>query len=253
MQQLQFRFEPELAAITYLAFREALQHFPYGSDLRVGIQLLAATGSRIQELDAMDPANLLDDVLHWCPGKNQKGLRHERLPVPLVEEITYHRRHHRVTNSRLLGPNAQTLTRKFNKERTQLNGAWTERRPRYRRVFGRDEGWRCTLKGFRKTFQTVLFAYFYKKYGDAYVAAEMVAKRMKHSDKGITLQHYIEDYTRIDINRWLAWLNTGFGPHQARLSDYQEEQSIRERALQQRFAKRQGSWSKNGCLKTTGK
>lgn len=66
--------------------------------------------------------------------------------------------------------------------------------------------YRYSWSGFRKTFQTLVFAYYWKKYQDSGVALEMVSKRMKHSSKGITAKHYIENVDSIQANQYLHLL-----------------------------------------------
>ena len=49
------------------------------------------------------------------------------------------------------------------------------------------------MRGLRKTFATHTFYRYWGKLGSPSAAMEMTAKRMKHSSKGITVTHYIED------------------------------------------------------------
>lgn len=220
-QRQEFLFEPECAAITFDQFSAALERLPYASVERIGLQLLAATGCRITELDRMDPANILDGAIYWRPGKNQKGLRKEHLPPGLLAEIAAYRRIARIRESFVMGIESPTFVRYFDRDcRPRIGGAWTARGRLYMNGRGWTEGWSLHLKGFRKTFQTVLFAYFYEKYNDAQVALEWVSKRMKHSSKHITAYHYLQDYEKVQVARWLEWLETGDAPIQSRLIDY---------------------------------
>lgn len=220
-QRHEFLFETEQAGISFADFQRALERLPYGSTSRVALQLLAATGCRITELDRMDPGRVLDGFLYWRPGKNQKGLRREFLPQGLRDELVAYRASHRVKTAFLLGIESQTIVRNFDRDdRPSIGGSWGERSEVFLNGRGWGGGWRLHLKGFRKTFQTVLFAHFYRKYGDANVALEWVSKRMKHSSKHITAYHYLQDYEKLDVNRWVEWLETGRAPQQSRIYDF---------------------------------
>lgn len=220
-QRQTFVYEPELIAITYEQFSQALARLEYGTTTRVGLQLLAATGCRISELDHFSPSHLLDGVLYWRPGKNQKGMRREQLPPALITELVEHRRRYRCSSEQLLNVSGTTFVRYFDRDaRPVIGGAWSERGEIYLNGKGWAEGWRLHLKGFRKTFQTILFNYFYEKYGEPMIAAEWVAKRMKHTNPSITVKHYISDHERIGVGRWVAWMETGSAPIQTKVLDF---------------------------------
>lgn len=190
-----------VSCVPYDAFKELLPALPYGSVLRVMTLMLAYTGMRESELDKCYVNNLCGNTFYWCLGKNQtnKRPRKEVLPECYVQELAYYRQTNRVSQDKLFGVSAETYRRYFNKHREIVGGAWKEKE----RLPTRRENYVLLIKSFRKNFQTIIFAYYYQKYGDAGVALEFTAKRMRHSSKNITAYHYIENFEKVQVEKWL--------------------------------------------------
>ena len=214
--------EFDVQAISYQDFKKLFLHLPYGSVVRVMLLMLAFTGCRVSELGTMLASDVCDNCVFWRPGKNQKGRRKETLPCCFVQELLFYRASHKV-DARLFGLTGNTFRRKFNMLRREVGGVWMEKtdKPVKNSAFPNMQ-FRLQLKGFRKTFQTVLFKYYLEKYGDAAVALEFVSKRMRHSCTHMTAYHYIENYEVIDVVSWVEqfFCQKPRLEHQSRLEEF---------------------------------
>lgn len=187
------------------ALMEVIAMLPYGNSIRVGLQLLFYTGCRLSELKNMKRSDLVGNVIYWRMGKNQtmKGHRRERLPDALVKELEAYWERNRMPQDRVYHTTGETLSRRFNGEiRPLLSKEWHDK-VRTRRSSGFTWEYAYQLKGCRKMFATLIFTHYYTKFKDAYVAGEMVSKRMKHSDTGITWHHYILCAEQIEAQKYL--------------------------------------------------
>jgi integrase len=197
------RQEPDGQGIPFRLVRELFLIVEYGSICSVGIKLLHYTGCRIAELDNMQRSKICDGYIYWECGKNQHGWRKEYLPADFIAELEYYWKRNRMPIDNVLGVSSDTFTRYFRKYvRPKLSIEWHEHR-----VVVNDDKlediYKYALKGFRKNFATLLFCYFWRKYNDAYVAVERVSKRMRHSSKHITVNHYIETVEQIEAEKYM--------------------------------------------------
>lgn len=196
-------YDPDGHCLPFSLIEELYLFLPYGTPLSCWIKINEETGCRLEETDDMQFSFIKDNELFWTLGKNQVGFRSELLSQELYDEIVYMRKHNRILGDNLLPCKTDTLRRYFNKFiMPKLSIAWHKTRPilknnGFRKVITYER--RYQLKGFRKNFQTILFYYYWKKYGDAAIAAEMVSKRMKHSSTKITIKSYIENVEQLGI------------------------------------------------------
>lgn len=200
-------YEPEGNLIPFYLVKILFEAVPYASDLRVFFQLLHQLGCRICEVTRMKRSLIKGNFIYWKLGKNQKSWRKEFISTELIEEIDEYRRTHRVYSDRILGPTHVSLSQYFIKMRHTLGPEWNEQVE----VVKNDafcNAYKYQLKGFRKNFQTILFYYYWKKTGSPELAMEMVCKKMKHSSRKITFQHYIENINSIggDVDKYLGKL-----------------------------------------------
>lgn len=209
-------------AIPIPAVREALDTMTYASVERVMFEMLFYTGCRTSELDHMTPELLHEHTIYWYPGKSQTGWRKEVLPAHYIKELQEYRRTHRVSTSQLFGISHGTFRRYFNVHiRPLLGPAWHQKRlrPRSRAL---EPEYILQLKGLRKTFQTMLFAKEWQRWGASEVALEFTSKRMKHSTTHMTAYHYLQHFDSLQI-RGMTVLNPGdvIKPcAQLRMNDY---------------------------------
>lgn len=195
--------EAEGHGIPFSLVREILMYCTYGSIHSIGTKLLFYTGCRISELDNMHKSKIHEGNIYWKCGKNQTGWRKEYLPSEFIAELEYYWKRNRTAQDQVLGVSSETFSRYFRKDiRPNLSPAWHEQRT----VINSgdlEDIYKYSLKGFRKNFATLLFAYFWHKYNDSGVAVERVSKRMQHSSKHITVNHYIETMEQIEAEKYM--------------------------------------------------
>lgn len=194
--------EPEGFAIDYYLVEELFQKLQYGTHLSIGIKILHYTGCRIQELNKMYRSNITkDNYLYWSIGKNQKGYRKEFLPDDFIKELNYYWETEKVPLKKILAISSETLRRYFTRFRKSLSTQWNKKRVVMKEGIITDEYY-YQLKGFRKNFATNMFSYFYHKYNDANISVELVSKRMKHSNNGMTITHYFDSMHQINAQKY---------------------------------------------------
>lgn len=188
-------------AVPIPAVQEVLDFLPYASTERVMFQMLYYTGCRCKELDVMTPKLLHENTLYWELGKNQHGTRKEVLPKSYLSELKAYRATHRVCEDRMFGPTAATFRRYFDRDvRPFLSSTWREKRLTVRsKAFSTE--YVLQLKGLRKTFQTMLFAKEWQRWGTADVALQFTCKRMQHSSERITAYHYLQNFESLQIDK----------------------------------------------------
>jgi len=197
----------ESYAVPIQAVREVLDFLPYASTERVMFQMLFYTGCRASELDRMTPELIYENLIYWEPGKGQKGFRKEALPIPYIKELACYRETHRVRTNKLFSCTTGTFRRYFDRDvRPQLSPAWNMKRLNIRsNAFGQE--YALQLKGLRKTFATLVFAKEWQKWGAAEVAMEFACKRMKHSSKGMTVSHYLDNFESLRLKKMSLFLS----------------------------------------------
>lgn len=194
--------ETGVSAISWNQFKQLLGVLEYGCTTRVMLLMLAYTGCRVSELEKFLVSDFVGNTVWWRPGKNQKGKRKETLPDCYLEELKFYRASHKVYGDKLFGAKASTFRTKFCRWRQQAGGEWLEKES-IESNLGSNVPYKLKLKGFRKTFQTVLFKYYYEKYNDHNIALGFVSKRMRHSTVDMTLRHYIDNYEKIGVVEWV--------------------------------------------------
>ena len=195
-------YEMEGRALPFDVIKNLFLSLKYASTLSIGCKLLYYTGCRIAELEEMKKENIINGFLYWRCGKNQtKHFRKEYLPCKFIEEIKTYWKTNRTPYDKIMGVKSDAFRMYFVKNRHRLNNIWGFKIPIYQNKLIKYE-YKYQLKGFRKTFATLLFYYYWRKYSDANIGAEMVAKRMKHSAKHITITHYIENAEQIQANKF---------------------------------------------------
>ena len=179
-------------AIPFESINEVINKLQYGEPNRVMFKMLFYSGCHIIELDMMQKSLLHEDgTFFFRVAKKRIGkLRKVKLPMDFIEELRYYWNHYLTYSDRMFGIGARTFVRYWNRDvRPRLSYKWNEKRPTNENSLLVLE-YVLQLKGMRHTYATVYFAKFYKKYGDAYVAAELVSKLLLHSTKSITIRHY---------------------------------------------------------------
>lgn len=200
-------YDCEPRAIPVPLVLEAIRKSEYANVLGLAIQYRFMTGCRGKELDHTDPNKQSNGSIFWRLGKNQtKHFRKEHISEKWWAEYDFYRHKQGVPTKKLFHICNNTLQRYFNRDlRPILSAAWNEKIP----VMRKNEiclEYRYQWSGFRKTFQTLLFAYYWTKYDDANIAMEMVSKRMKHSSTGMTVKHYIDDCDAINAKAYIGML-----------------------------------------------
>lgn len=229
----QISYELNCRAIPFEDLAKAIESLPYAkSEFRLRLMYEFLTGCRMQEASdqTVEGAHgyLRGNWVYWQVGKNQDhGWRKEYLPSWWLEEWMHYRKDHKVIPGKFFSMSPETYGREFNKKIRPLFGeAWQARSAVPRHIGGKVvHEYLLQLKGCRKSFATCVFWQAWEKYGSAHVASEMTCKRLRHSNKGITVQHYIEDSDRLNRERW-----GGYSPaeilqalleHQTAISEYE--------------------------------
>lgn len=197
--------EDENVSISYTVFMEAVQALAYASAERVILLFLAYTGCRVTELKNIYIYNLSGNTIFWACGKNQKGERKETLPDSYLEELKEYRSRYKTDDKHMFHMKGRAWRRAFNQLRPQIGGSWMERSGKTLNCSWKQAAYKVQPRALRKVFQTILFQYYYEKYGDADVALIRVSKRMRHSSKGITGEHYVESAEQIEARKWVQY------------------------------------------------
>lgn len=211
-------------ALTWPAIRELYDFLPWGDPVRVMARVAQQTGCHKIELNMMKKSFLHEDGTFYfeTAKKRAKQLRKVQLSMDLVKELNHYWNHHMTFKDMMFGISSDTWTRYFNRDvRPKLSHVWNEKRPTAEKGKLYLE-YVCQLKGFRHTYATMKFAKAYDRYKDAYVAAEMVAKDLKHSVKAITVRHYIFNLDLLGLETCLKYEphNVMENVSQARVLDY---------------------------------
>jgi len=197
--------DSDRSAVSFNNIARLVNHWPYESGYRIAIELLALTGMRPCELDAIGPSNFWSNIIMWKPRKKQTGSRKEKLPEWFLDELDLYLGSNHIANNRLFNFTHNTLRRKLNAARKELGGDFLKKKmvaksgfatkPRYEYMI--------QLRSFRKTFQCRLFHQYLEQYG-CQLALDMVSKDMRHSSAHITGRHYVSDikYMTEDLHRY---------------------------------------------------
>jgi integrase len=179
---------------------------PRGNPIKAGLTLLFLTGARMSELQNMTfngPNGCLrGNWLYWRVGKNQGGQwRSEFIPDWALEELKEYWETHKLPHNHLYGWCARTLGRYFNRDvRPLLGPAWQEKVAVAQK--GGIHEYVLQVKGLRKSFACLVFWQEWHKWKSASAAMEFTCKRLRHSNTGITVQHYLSSVDRLDMDRW---------------------------------------------------
>ena len=207
----------------------AIEKMQYGSTERVMFQMLFITGCRITELDNMNfdkifPYHKGGYIIFWKKGKNQNGLRKERLSIRFYRELLHYRKHNRVYLNQLFGVKAQTFTRYFNRDiRPILSSEWKRKAP------NPENNWKLEhiykVKGLRKDFWTLDYKNNLEKFKSPEIALEQTCKRAGHHSKHITYNHYIQSFDDLKIDKFAGMtpeeiLNYNSEKQQTRLCEW---------------------------------
>lgn len=189
-------------AVPFDAIIDATNVLEYASAQRVMFLMLYYSGCRISELDNMKVNGFVKNVLFWRVGKNQSGSRSVVLPESFILELRQHRNEHKVRGIQLFSITSASFKRRFDSHvRPLLGQRWLQRTGLHGRN-GFTKEYELQLKGLRKTFATHLFYRTWKKLGDATAAIEFTSKYLKHSSKGMTTMHYLENYDVLHLDKF---------------------------------------------------
>jgi hypothetical protein len=221
-QEVIIRHDVDSVAIPIDRVIEAFTFMKYGSVCRVMFTMLFLTGCRISELDVMLRKDIIEGMIYWFLGKNQHGMRKEKLPDWYLEELACYWKHSRTYSGKVFGVNSQSFVKMFNKDiRPKLSEEWQHKKYAPNKNLNRMEHI-YQIKGLRKDYQTMEFARQYEKWGDAHVALEWVSKMMQHSSARITAYHYIENFENLHVDRYkkLTQEKILYSKRQTRLYDF---------------------------------
>ena len=112
----------ESYAIRFNDVVRLLDFYEPGHPYRTAYAIYFCTGMRVCELDNLGRDSLVQNILTWNLGKNQKGTRSVVLPPWLVKEIHMYIERHPTTKKRLFPFSANSLTRKLYDIREELGG-----------------------------------------------------------------------------------------------------------------------------------
>jgi integrase len=204
MQREEYFNELEPQAIPYEEIIAATNNMTYGSIERVMFEALFLTGCRPSELDKFrtkgEDCFLKGNWLYWKPGKNQKGWRKEYLPNYYLKELSYYKATNRVYLDFFFAAKEISFRAYFNKKiRPYLSESWQTRRMTNVKWF---KGYNLQLRGLRKSFITLIYANQLEKWKDPTIALDLTSKRLKHSTKNLTLNHYIKEFEHLNIDKW---------------------------------------------------
>ena len=189
-------------ALPFPLISEMLHIVPFGEVDYCFMLLLLDTGCRIVEVDRMRWSGLKGNWLYWQIGKNQKGYRKAWIPSHHIKILRDYWENNACVGDRMLGLNHATLSTRWTKQvRAKLSRKWHVKKYKPHKAILRTEH-KYKLKGFRKTYCTLRFAYYYHKFKDPLVAVLMVQKELKHSSKEMTAIHYIEAMEQIEAMRF---------------------------------------------------
>lgn len=194
-------------ALSWPAIKELYDYLPWGNPIRVMARVCQQTGAHKVELDLMKKSLLHEDGTFFfeCAKKRAKQMRKVQLSEDLLRELKFYWENNLTYADRMFGISSDTWTRYFNRDvRPRLSHLWNEKRP------VAEKGklvleYVSQLKGFRHTYATMKFAKYYERYKDAYIAAEMVARDLKHSAKAITVRHYVINLEMLGLDTCLKY------------------------------------------------
>lgn len=200
-------FELSCVAVPFERIIEVLDKLPRASFIRIYFEFLFLTGCRPSEaerfLEDGDDSFIRGNYAFWRVGKNQNGQwRKEYLPDFFLAELEEYKRNRKLYKGKLFPAKAKTLTRYFNKFiRHTLSQDWQVRCATTRRA-GKIHEFVFQIKGIRKSFAMCAFWQYWSKYGDANTAVDMTVKRLRHSSRGMTVSHYLDDSERLNRSKW---------------------------------------------------
>lgn len=205
----QLSFELSCKAVPVEQALEVFNFLPYASPCRVFLGFLFLTGCRPSEamnaeFNNKNKSFIQGNYFYWRVGKNQKGQwRQEYLPSVFLEELNAYRISHKCYANKIFHTDNKVFTKCFNEKiRPYLGDKWRERTAV---KVNRNYQYILQVKGFRKTMLTLCFWEYWEKYNSAEVALIMTCKRARHSHKGMTADHYIEDSERMNREKWRGW------------------------------------------------
>lgn len=186
----------ETICVPFVECKKAISRMHYASTERVMFIMLVLTGCRLQALDTMFSSWLINGVLYYHPGKNQKQYLKTPLPNWYLKELCEYRKNHRIWGDHLFSCTADAFRRYFVRIRPSLGYAWTETALMPHHNLCR-ESYVLQLKGIRKMFWTMEFKRQLEEWKDAGVALEMTSKKAAHSTTHMTAYHYLRDFAQI--------------------------------------------------------
>lgn len=200
-------YEPEGRAVPVHLIREAIASAYYLSKISRALEILFTSGARLSEVKKMHLKARFGNFQAWKLGKNQTGMmRQEYFPDSLWTKILRGMDKDKHSSDLICDLEGKTILRYFNRDiRPHLSLEWRQKVRVLRNKGGSlsvGYEYKYQLKGFRKTFATLMFAYFWKKYGSADIALEKVSKRMKHNSKWMTMNHYVDMCRQIDAMKY---------------------------------------------------
>lgn len=186
----------EVEAVPFKAVLNALRCMRYASKERVMFEMLVLTGCRLQALDNMRTGMLIDGVVFYHPGKNQKGYIKNELPIWYLKELSEYRKYARCWGDHLFSCSADSFRRYFVSVRQNLTPEWRERvlMPKHGAL---EDCYRLQLKGLRKLYFTNEYRRLYALWKDSGVALAMTSASARHSSTRMTCAHYIRDFKQL--------------------------------------------------------
>lgn len=172
---------------------------------RVMLLMLMLTGCRVRELDNMYASRVLPCaeaggyLIYFKLGKNQRQHRKEVLPKWYVENELIPYRKDYARGDKLFGVSSVAFQRYFLTCRKKLSKAWNEMKP-YPVGDGKWQlGYCFQLKGYRKLWATMQFRIELEKWNNPDFACIQVSRKLHHSSKFMTSDHYIQATAKLGI------------------------------------------------------
>jgi len=176
-----------------------------GSAWQAMTLLRAVTGCRIREYDNMKVSGFRGNYLFWKLGKNQNNYRYEFVPDYVIQVLKRHKELYATKKDELFSISSKTYNRLVSKIRPQLSEQWQQKVTNFRKDVVGKFNYELQAKGIRATFATFYFYKFYERLGDYTAAMLMTAKKMRHSTKEMTLNYYIDNSKRIEVQKYMQY------------------------------------------------
>ena len=200
-EYIELELDKDYKDIPFQEVKRLIEILPRAKRHRVALMWLSLTGARPSEIEKRKISEIAFGIYWiWKPRKNQKGYRREKLPSFFWEEFNEYLEKESYSNDDVFGLLGESLSSYVNRYiRPLLGGNWIKKRPEFRE----DGKYRLVyiyqIKNLRHNYQTCEWARYKEEYGSD-LALMKVSRKMRHSSKRITGEHYIESVEHLNLN-----------------------------------------------------